>query len=171
MYTSPLNFVCGLMLPGFASTCPRSTSSFSTPRSSTPMLSPAWPASSSLRNISTPVTTFFSVGLNPTISISSPTFTRPRSTRPVTTVPRPGIVDGVDLVEGDDHVWHVDLLREQHVLARLRHRTVDGADHENGAVHLRGAGNHVLDVVGVAGAVDMRVVPLGRRVLDMARRD
>ena len=55
------------------------------------MLSPATPASSSLRNISTPVTTFFSVGLNPTISISSPTFTLPRSTRPVTTVPRPEI--------------------------------------------------------------------------------
>ena len=64
------------MLPGLASTWPRSTSSFSTPRSSTPMLSPASPESSSLRNISTPVTTFFSVGLKPTISISSPTFTR-----------------------------------------------------------------------------------------------
>src|SRR5213593_4739485 len=89
MYTSPLNFVCGLMLPGLASTWPRSTSSFSTPRSSTPMLSPATPESSSLRNISTPVTTFFSVGLKPTISTSSPTFTCPRSTRPVTTLQRP----------------------------------------------------------------------------------
>src|SRR4026207_95235 len=89
MYTVPLNFVCGLIVPGFASTWPRSTSSFSTPRSSTPMLSPASPEVSSLRNISTPVTTFFSVGLNPTISISSPTFTRPRSTPPATTAPRP----------------------------------------------------------------------------------
>ncbi|CAB5303076.1 hypothetical protein IST453_00227 [Burkholderia multivorans] len=33
----------------------------------------------------------FTVGLIPTISISSPTFTTPRSTRPVTTVPRPEI--------------------------------------------------------------------------------
>src|SRR4029453_14299707 len=79
------------MLPGLASTWPRSTSSFSTPRRSTPMLSPATPSSSSLRNISTPVTTFFSVGRKPTISISSPTLTLPRSTRPVTTVPRPEI--------------------------------------------------------------------------------
>ena len=31
----------------------------------------------------------FSVGFRPTISISSPTLTMPRSTRPVTTVPRP----------------------------------------------------------------------------------
>ena len=55
------------------------------------MLSPATPSSSSLRNISTPVTTFFIVGRKPTISTSSPTFTLPRSTRPVTTVPRPEI--------------------------------------------------------------------------------
>src|SRR5438552_1160352 len=55
------------------------------------MLSPAWPWSSSLRNISTPVTVFFCVSRRPTISISSPTLTMPRSTRPVTTVPRPEI--------------------------------------------------------------------------------
>jgi hypothetical protein len=44
-----------------------------------------------LRNISTPVTVVFTVAFRPTISISSPTFTMPRSTRPVTTVPRPEI--------------------------------------------------------------------------------
>ena len=55
------------------------------------MLSPACPSSSSLRNISTPVTTVLRVSCIPTISISSPTFTIPRSTRPVTTVPRPVI--------------------------------------------------------------------------------
>ena len=83
--------MCGVIDPGFASTWPRSTSSRLVPRSSTPMLSPASPWSSSLRNISTPVTTVFVVGLRPTISTSSPTFTIPRSTRPVTTVPRPEI--------------------------------------------------------------------------------
>ena len=82
-----------------------------------------------------------------------------------------GIVDRVDLVERDDQVRHVDLAGEQHVLARLRHRAVDGADDEDGAVHLRRAGDHVLDVVGVARAVDVRVVPVRRRVLDVARRD
>ena len=57
------------------------------------MLSPARPSSSSFRNISTPVTTdFFVASCIPTISTSSPTFTIPRSTRPVTTVPRPVIV-------------------------------------------------------------------------------
>jgi hypothetical protein len=42
-----------------------------------------------LRNISTPVQTVFVVGLIPTISTSSLTWMMPRSTRPVTTVPRP----------------------------------------------------------------------------------
>ena len=54
-------------------------------------MSPACPSSSSFLNISTPVHTVFSVGFNPTISISSPTLICPRSTRPVTTVPRPEI--------------------------------------------------------------------------------
>ena len=49
------------------------------------------PSSSSLRNISTPVTTVFCVGRRPTISTSSPTLTLPRSTRPVATVPRPAM--------------------------------------------------------------------------------
>src|SRR6266478_4372351 len=79
------------MLPGFASTIPRSTSCFSTPRNRSPTLSPACPSSNSLRNISTPVTTTFLSVPNPTISTSSPTFTFPRSIRPVATVPRPVI--------------------------------------------------------------------------------
>ena len=61
------------------------------PRSRQPTLSPASPESSSLRNISTPVTTHFCVSRMPTISTSSPTLIVPRSMRPVTTVPRPEI--------------------------------------------------------------------------------
>src|SRR6266571_467310 len=61
------------------------------PAQQNPTLSPASPSSNSFRNISTPVTTFFCVARKPTISTSSPTFTLPRSTRPVTTVPRPEI--------------------------------------------------------------------------------
>ena len=44
-----------------------------------------------MRNISTPVHTVFWVGRIPTISTSSPIWTMPCSTRPVTTVPRPVI--------------------------------------------------------------------------------
>jgi len=66
---------------------------------------------------------------------------------------------------------HADLAGEQDVLAGLRHGTVGGGDHEDRAVHLRGAGDHVLDVVGVARAVDVRVVALVRLVLDVRDGD
>ena len=51
------------------------------------------------------------------------------------------------------------------MLARLRHRAVGRRNDEDRAVHLRRAGDHVLDVVGVTGAIDVRVVALRRLVL------
>ena len=75
------------MVPGLASTMPRSTSSFLVPRKSTPTLSPALALSSSLRNISMSVATVLRVSFKPTISTSDIFFNSPRSTRPVTTVP------------------------------------------------------------------------------------
>src|SRR5438876_1208360 len=78
------------MLPGFASTIPRSISSFSTPRSSTPTLSPATASSSVLRNISIPVTTvFFACARRPTISTSSPTLPPPPPPPPPPPLPPP----------------------------------------------------------------------------------
>ena len=46
------------------------------------------------------------------------------------------------------------------MLAGLGHRAVRGGNHQDRAVHLRGAGDHVLDVVSMAGAVHVRVVTL-----------
>src|SRR5260370_401258 len=151
-----LNLVCGVMLPGLANTCPRSTSSRFSPRKSAPMLSPAIPSSRSLRNISTPVTTVFCVGLKPTISTSSPTLILPRSTRPVATVPRPamentsstGIKNGLSL-------------------ARCR----AGNAPSNRPIHRRRLDNHVLDVVRMPRAIDVRVVPILRRVLHVRGGD
>src|ERR1700681_4322454 len=82
-----------------------------------------------------------------------------------------GIVDGVDLVEGDDDPRHADLARQQDVLAGLRHRAVGGGDDQDRAVHLGGAGDHVLDVVRVPRAVDVRVMPLLGFVFDMGGCD
>ena len=79
------------------------------------------------------------------------------------------IVDHVDLVHEDDERRHADLTGEQDVLAGLRHRAVGGRDDEDRAVHLRGAGDHVLHVVGVAGAVDMGVVAVLRSRIRRAR--
>ena len=82
-----------------------------------------------------------------------------------------GVVDHVDLVEEHHDVRHLDLAGEQDVLAGLGHRAVGGRDDQDRAVHLGGAGDHVLDVVRVPGAVDVGVVAGGGLVLDVGDRD
>ncbi len=57
------------------------------------------------------------------------------------------------------------------MLARLRHRAVGRADHQDRAVHLGRTGDHVLDVVGVTRAVDVRIVTVVGLVLDVGHRD
>jgi len=57
------------------------------------------------------------------------------------------------------------------VFARLRHRTIRRRDYQNRAIHLRRAGNHVLDVVRVARAVHVRVVTVRRFILHVRNRD
>ena len=75
------------------------------------------------------------------------------------------------LVHEDDEGRDVDLAGEKDVLAGLGHRAVGGGDNKNSSVHLGGAGDHVLDVVGVAGAVDVSIVAGGRLVLDVGDVD
>ena len=81
------------------------------------------------------------------------------------------VVDHVGLVERHDDVGDADLASEEDVLLRLRHRAVGRGDHEDRAVHLRSAGDHVLDVVSVTRAVDVGVVATLRLVLDVRDRD
>ena len=81
------------------------------------------------------------------------------------------VVDHVGLVEEHDDRRHADLAGEQDVLAGLRHRAVRGGDHEDGAVHLGGARDHVLDVVGVTRAVHVGVVPVLGLVLHVRGGD
>ena len=81
------------------------------------------------------------------------------------------VVDHVDLVEEHHDVGHAHLAGEQDVLARLGHGAVGRRDHQDRAVHLRGAGDHVLHVVGVTGAVHVRVVAVVGLVLDVGGRD
>src|SRR3954447_10485302 len=81
------------------------------------------------------------------------------------------VVDHVDLVEEHDDVRHADLTSEQDVLTRLRHRAVGGGHDQDGAVHLGSAGDHVLHVVRVTRAVDVRVVTVLRLVLDVRGGD
>jgi hypothetical protein len=81
------------------------------------------------------------------------------------------VVDHVGLVERHDDVGDADLAGQEDVLTGLRHRAVGSRDDEDRAVHLGRAGDHVLHVVGVPGAVDVRVVALLGLVLDVGDRD
>ena len=81
------------------------------------------------------------------------------------------VVDHVGLVEEHDDVGHAHLAGQHDVLARLRHRAVGGRDDQDRAVHLGGAGDHVLDVVGVTGTVDVGVVTVLRLVLHVRGGD
>ncbi len=69
------------------------------------------------------------------------------------------VVHHVDLVHEDNDGRHADLTSEQDVLTGLGQVRPSAGDHnEDGAVHLGGARDHVLHVVGVSGAIDVRVV-------------
>eukprot|EP00160_Parvularia_atlantis_P018278 Unigene667_Nuclearia_a/m.2098 Unigene667_Nuclearia_a/g.2098 ORF Unigene667_Nuclearia_a/g.2098 Unigene667_Nuclearia_a/m.2098 type:complete len:492 (-) Unigene667_Nuclearia_a:91-1566(-) len=77
------------------------------------------------------------------------------------------VLGRVHLVDGDDHLLHTEREGEQGVLARLAVLRDTGlelaraaGDDEDGAIGLRGARDHVLDEVAVAGGVDDRHVEL-----------
>jgi hypothetical protein len=81
------------------------------------------------------------------------------------------IVSDIALVQEHHDARHADLARQQDVLTRLRHRAVHGGDDQDRAVHLRRARDHVLHIIGMAGAVDVRVMARRRRKLDVAGRN
>ena len=81
------------------------------------------------------------------------------------------IVDHVALVQEDDDVGNADLTGEQDVLAGLSHGAVGSGDDQDSAVHLSSTGDHVLDVVSVARAVNVSVVTGSSLVLDVGDRD
>ena len=77
-----------------------------------------------------------------------------------------GVVHHVTFVQEDDDVRYTNLTRQEDVFARLRHRAVSSGDHEDGAVHLGGTGDHVLDVVRWPGQ-STGVVTVGRFVFNV----
>ncbi len=80
-----------------------------------------------------------------------------------------GVIHHVNLVQEDDDVGNTDLTGKEDVLTGLGHRAVVCADNEDRAIHLGRAGDHVLDVVGVTGAVYVGIVTVIRLVLDVGR--
>ena len=81
------------------------------------------------------------------------------------------VVRHIDLVQRDDDGRDIFLAGQEDVFAGLGHRPVGGGYHQNCPVHLGGAGDHVLDVVGVARAVDVGVVAVLGLVLDVGDGD
>ena len=77
------------------------------------------------------------------------------------------IIYEVNLVQEDNDLRNVHLTSEKDMLACLRHWTVGSCYYEDCAIHLSGAGNHVLHIIGVAWAVNMRIVTLCGLVLDV----
>src|SRR5690606_28263971 len=69
-----------------------------------------------------------------------------------------GIVNHVGLVQEHDNVGDANLTGQQDVLASLRHGAVGCGANQDSAVHLRSTGDHVLHIVSVARAVNVRVV-------------
>ena len=81
------------------------------------------------------------------------------------------VIDEIALVQEHDQFGDADLPGQQDVFPGLRHRAVHRREQQDGTVHLRRPGNHVLDVIGMAGTVDVGVVPSRRLVLDVAGDD
>src|SRR5579862_2388695 len=70
------------------------------------------------------------------------------------------VVNKIHLVQRHNDRRDANLAGQQNVLAGLRHWTIGGTNNKNGAVHLRGARNHVLNVVGMARTVHVRIMAL-----------
>ena len=81
------------------------------------------------------------------------------------------VLDHIALVQGDEDTRNANLASEQNMLAGLGHRAVGSGDHEDSAIHLGSAGDHVLHEVGVARAVHVSVVTLSGLVFDVGDVD
>ncbi len=81
------------------------------------------------------------------------------------------VIDHVGLVQEHDDIGYADLTGKQDVLAGLGHRAVGCGDNQDRAVHLGSTGDHVLDVVGMAGAVNVGIMTVVGLVFDVGGRD
>ena len=82
-----------------------------------------------------------------------------------------GVVHLIALVQEHDDGGHAHLTGQQDVLTGLSHGAVSGGDDQDGTVHLSGAGDHVLDIVGVARAVHVGIVTLVGLILHVSGVD
>src|SRR3989338_3301248 len=77
------------------------------------------------------------------------------------------ILDLITLIKEDNNGRNVHLAGQKDVLFGLGHGAIGGGNDENSTIHLGRTRDHVLDIVGVAGTVDVRVVSFLGLILDM----
>ena len=82
-----------------------------------------------------------------------------------------GIVNLIALVHEYYDVGNANLTGKEKMLLGLSHRAVSCSDNEDSAVHLSSTGNHVLDIVGMSGAVNVSIVTVFSLILNMSGVD
>ena len=68
------------------------------------------------------------------------------------------VVNHIALVQEHNDLGHANLTSQQDVLTGLRHRAIGCSNNQDSAVHLSSTGDHVLDVVSMARAVNVGIV-------------
>ena len=81
------------------------------------------------------------------------------------------VVNVVALVDKYNHCGNAYLVSKKDMLLGLSHRTVSTCNNQDCAIHLSSAGNHVLDIVSVAGAVNVSIVTCVRFILNVSGID
>ena len=81
------------------------------------------------------------------------------------------VVNHVDFVHENNHRGDADLATEEDVLTSLWHRTVSRRYDQDRSIHLSRACDHVLYVIGVSWAINVCVVTVLSRVLNVRSRD
>ena len=81
------------------------------------------------------------------------------------------IVNLIAFVQEYYDVRNANLTSEKDVFSGLGHRTVGSCNNEDSTVHLSSAGNHVLNIVGVARAVNVSIVTFVGLILNVSGVD
>ena len=82
-----------------------------------------------------------------------------------------GIVNHVALVHEHNQTGHVHLASQEDVLTGLRHRTIRSSNYDDSTVHLSGTSYHVLHIVSVTRAVNVRIVAVSSLILNVSGVD
>ena len=68
------------------------------------------------------------------------------------------VLDHVHFVKEDDDLFDADLSAEEDVLFSLGHGTVSSGDDQDTCIHLSSTGDHIFDVIDVAGTVNVSLI-------------